>query len=66
MFVFHQRNERYRMRSVAVSQGDLHIWTESHSLKMGEGYVPSPGEDEVLIRVLTCGVCRTGISMFCG
>lgn len=37
---------------------------ESHSLKMGEGYVPSPGENEVLIRVLTCGVCRTGTAEF--
>ena len=33
---------------------------ETHSLKLSEGYFPKPAEDEVLLRVLTCGICRTG------
>ena len=32
----------------------------NHSLCLGDGYYPRPKDNEVLIRVLTCGICRTG------
>lgn len=33
---------------------------ESHALRFGNDYHPKPSDDEVLLRVLTCGICRTG------
>ena len=34
---------------------------ESHPLRLGDLCVPEPAEDEVLIRVRACGVCRTDL-----
>ena len=34
---------------------------EKRTLCFGTGYKPTPAKGEVLLRVLTCGICRTGI-----
>ena len=34
---------------------------ESRPLKLVDMPIPDPGENEVLIRVLACGVCRTDL-----
>ncbi|KAK8832111.1 hypothetical protein WA577_005206, partial [Blastocystis sp. JDR] len=34
---------------------------EHHTLLFGKDYKPSPAKGEVLLRVLTCGICRTDL-----
>src|SRR5262249_52879720 len=57
---------RYRIRVNRISGGDLTmramILDAAHSLlRLAEMPVPSPGPEQVLIRVHACGVCRTDL-----
>ncbi|KAK8807426.1 hypothetical protein WA158_004185 [Blastocystis sp. Blastoise] len=43
----------------------MYAYLDTHSedrfLKFGEGYNPTPGDNEIKIRVTACGICRTDL-----
>src|SRR4051794_26778229 len=66
-----RRSARVPERSPAVGLGPpatMRAWQTGGDgrLELGEVPVPEPSEEEVLVRVLACGVCRTDLHVVAG